>query len=351
MNTRKRRAEELLGQSLHDELDPAERAELDRLLADQPSLRAEAGDLKNFVGRIAAGPVVLSGDLRPAVIARLSRRAAHRAVGVPHWALAAAAFVLVASASVYWIAAHSPAAVAPAIPVAGDPAPAQSSPALVQAEALIASRQFAQAYAALAKAIESGPRSPEAALACQKMSEIAFAELQWYPEAFAGYDRLRRDYADQFRADEINFTRLNLLDEARGQSGEFSSLRALDAARREGNFEAFEKILAKYPATYVASQTANELARVVARADGFDPNAANGVRALRLAQFRAKDPVAKQQLRLEVAHALRAAPGQSTEARRLYQEIAHGPYTALAQLAAKSLDAMDAPEAGRGPGL
>jgi len=351
MSTQKRRAEELIGQSLHEVLNPPERAELDRLFDQQPSLRAEAGDLKNFVGRIAAEPVVYSGDLRPAVIAALSRRPRARILRLPHWALAAAAFTLVAAGTVYWVAAHSPAAIAPAIPLANNTDPVTASPELGAVEALIASRQFAQAYAALAKTVEAQPRGPVAAVACQKMSELAFTELQWYPEAFAGYDRLRRDYAYQFRADETNFMRLNLLDEARGAAGDYASLRSLDAARRDGNFEAFEKILAKYPATYVASQTANELAIVVARAEGFEPGAANGVRALRAAQFRAKDPVAKVQLRLEVAHALRTAPGQAGEARRLYEQIATGPYTVLAEVAKKSLSAMDAPEVGHGPGL
>lgn len=351
MNTKKRRAEELLGQSLHEELGPAEREELQRLLDDQPALRAEAGELKNFVGRIAAGPVAFTGDLRPAVIAELARRPPRRAVFLPHWFLAAAAFALVASGAFYWIVMNPPAAVAPGVTLASDAPPAAQSIALAEAEAFVASRQYAQAYTVLAKAVKSAPRAPDAALACQKMAELAFAELQWYPEAFAGYDKLRRDYAGQFRADTNNFTRLNLLDEARGATGDYASLRALDAARREGKFEAYEKILAKYPATYVASAAAGELATVVAQAEGLDANDFTTARALRMAQFRSKDPIAKQQLRIEVAHALRADPAQAEEARRIYREIAAGPYTTLSELAKKSLGTMDAPEAPRDPGL
>jgi hypothetical protein len=348
---KKRRAEELLGQSLYEELGAGEREELQRLLEDQPSLRSEAAGLEEFVGRIAAGPVVFRGDLRPAVIAELSRRGPRRAVFLPRWFLAAAAFALVASGTAYWIIMHPPAAVAPGVTLAGDAAPAARSPALAEAEALIASRQYAQAYAALAKAVESAPRAPDAALACQTMAELAFVELQWYPEAFAGYDKLRRDYAGQFRADKHNFTRLNLLDEARGPTGEYASLRALDAARREGRFEAYEGVLAKYPATYVASAAAGELATVVARTEGLAASDYTTVRALRMAQFRLKDPIAQAQLRIEIAHALRADPGQAGEARRIYEEIAAGPYTTLSELAKKSLSAMDAPEAPRDPAL
>jgi len=261
---------------------------------------------------------------------------------VPRWALAAAAFTLVAAGTVYWVAAYSPAAVAPEVPIATLPEMGTPSPTMQEADALLAARQFAQAYAMLAKYVETEPRARDAGSACQKMSEVAFAELQWYPEAFAGYDRLRRDYAGQFSADETNFVRLNLLDEARGPAGDYLSLRTLDAARRDGSFEAFEKILAKYPATYVASETATEMAMVVAREEGFNPDVLNGARALRMAQFRAKDPVAKLQLRLEVAHALRGVPDQAGEARRLYTEMATGPYTAIAEAAQKSLAAMDA---------
>jgi hypothetical protein len=73
---------------------------------------------------------------------------------------------------------------------------------------------------------------------------------------------------------------------------------------------------------------------------------------LRMAYQRAKDPVAKQQLRIEVAHALRADPSRADEARRNYTEIANGPYTTLAELAKKSLVGMAAPsDAERSPGL
>jgi hypothetical protein len=305
--------------------------------------------MQNFVGRIASDAIEYRGDLRPAVMAAIAQRPRWRFLILPHWALVAASFVFVASGVAYWMIAHPTKAIAPAVPVAK--MAAAPSPEMAEADSLIESRQFAQAYALLAKYVGATPRADDAAVACQKMSEIAFGELQWYPQAFDGYDRLRRDYADQFRADEINFVRLNLLDEARGAAGDYASLKSLDAARRDGSFEAYEKILAKYPATYVGSQTANELAMAVAKADGFDPASANGVRALKAAQFRAKDPVAKAQLRLEVAHALRRTPGQADEARRLYSEMAKGPFTAIAEMAKKSLAAMDAPASPGAPRL
>lgn len=350
MNTNKERAEELIAQSLHEDLSPAERAELDRLFESQPDLRAEAAGMKQLLKRVTAEPVVYSGDLRSAVMAELSRRASRRFV--PHWMVAAAAFVLVAGGAVYWIAAHPPAAVAPQILVAQDtPAPEAAPGVDAEVAALIAERQYAQAYAALEARVKDAPRGKDAARNVQAMADLAFTNLQWYDEAFAGYDRLRRDYADQFGLSKFNFVRLNLLDEARGPAGDYASLRALDAARRDGDLAAYENILAKYPATYVASEAAYEYAMVFARAAGDTANFVSAA-ALARAQERTTDPVAKEQLRIEVAHALRMDPAQTDEARRIYTEIANGPYTTLAQLAQKSLAAMDAPEpATPRPGL
>ena len=254
MSMEKQRAEELVAQSLHEELTPAARAELERLLESHPDLRAEAADMKQFITRITAEPVVYSGDLRPAVIAELTRRGTRRFV--PHWLIAAAAFALVAGGVLYRATVNPPAAVAPEIPVAENMTPNDAAPVDTEVASLIASREFAQAYATLEARVKKSPRGRDAAQAVQTMADLAFANLQWYDEAFAGYDRLRRDYVEQFSADEANFIRLNLLDEARGPSGDYVSLRALDAARRNGKTAAYENILAKYPATYVASEKA-----------------------------------------------------------------------------------------------
>ncbi len=340
------RTEELIAQSLHDDLSPAERVELERLLQLQPDLRAEAAGMKQFIERITADPVVYTGDLRAAVIAEISRAGSRRFVLAPRWLMAAAAFALVGGGALYWTLAHPRAAVAPNLQVAEHVAPSAAPAEDTEIAALIASRDYVQAYATLEARVKDAPRSMGAARNVQAMADLAFANLQWYDEAFAGYDRLRRDYVDQFQANEENFVRLNLLDEARGPAGDYASLRALDAARRDNDTGAYENILAKYPATYVASEAAHEYAIVVARAEGLDASEFASARALEMAQAHVKDPVAKVQLRIEVAHALRANPAQAAAARRIYTEIANGPYTTLAQLAQKSLAAMDAREPG-----
>jgi len=338
---RRKRAEALVAQSLYEPLSDAERAELDALLVSMPELKNEAESMRAFVNRVPVTDAEFEGDLRPAVMANLRTRTGMRIPILPHWAIALTAFVVVATGVGYWIVAHPPAAVAPG-PVAQVPAESPVGEALAESDALLQSRDFAGAYSLLASAVEDHPADARAAEACQRMADIAFDDLQSYSDAFAGYDLLRHRYVDQFRAVPANFTRLNLLDEQRGPDNQYAGLRALDAARRDDNFESLEDLAGRNPATYLASAAATEMGRIAAAAEGFDAST-SPVRALRTAQFRSKNAVTKSQLRLEVAHLLAASPDERDRARELYEEIANGPITTLAAAARKSLANFDAP--------
>ncbi len=333
------RAQRLIAQSLYEPLSEAERADLDALISNMPDLQRESERLRAFVDRIPVEDVVFEGDLRPAVMANLSGRPGRRALLAPRWAIASAAFLVVAAGVTYRIVVDPPTAVAPG---AGGGPLLESGvmAAIYDADRFAASHDYARAYARLASAVDAMPGDPSAPQACQRMAEIAFEELQWYPEAFADYDRLRQRYAEQFRSTSANFTRLNLLDETRGADNQFASLRALDGARRDANFDSLEDMAARRPATYLASAAAVEMARVAARDAGVNP-AANPVGAMRAAQVRSKNPVAKTQLRLEVAHLLAASPDERDRAREMYEDIANGSITALAEAARKSLAAVD----------
>lgn len=332
---KRKRAEALLAQSLYEPLSDAERAELDALLDAAPELRAEARRMSDFIERVPVSSVNFDGDLRPAVMAALHNRRGFRIPLLPHWAVSLAAFLVVASGVTYWIAVHPPAAVAPGLtaePLSLSPLEA----AIAEAESLIASRQFAQAHTVLAKAVENHPQNPLAAQACQRMADLAFEELQWYPEAFDGYDALRHRYPQQFRGVPSNFTRLNLLDEQRALDNQYAGLRTLDTARRGEDFSALEDIAARHPATYLASAAAGEMARIAAGREGFDA-ARNPVRAMRAAHLAAQNVVARSQLKLELAHLLAASPRGQERAKELYEEIANGPVTTLAEAARESL--------------
>jgi len=343
---KRKRAEALLAQSLYETLTDAEQAELNALLEAMPDLTKEVASVRAFVERVPVEDVEFDGDLRSAVMAHLHDRREWHIPILPHWAITVAAFVLVATGVGYWIAVHPPAAVAPA-PTAESAAESPVGETLAESYALIGSRDFESAYARLAQAVDAHPADPVAAEACQRMADIAFDELQWYPEAFAGYDRLRHRYVEQFRAVPANFTRLNLLDEQRGADNRYAGLRALDAARQRNQFASLEDLAARNPATYLASAASTEMARIAAADEGFDASA-NPVRAMRTAQFRSRNPVAKSQLKLEVAHLLALSPDERGRAREMYEEVANGSVTTLAEAARKSLanfnaDAPDSP--------
>jgi hypothetical protein len=337
---KRKRAHALIAQSMYEPLDAGDRAELETLLRSMPDLENEAQALRTLVDRIPTDVPAFDGDLRPIVMANLDRAPRRAWPVLPHWAIALLAFVVVASGVAYRIVINPPHAVAPG-PVADAGDASGVAAALADADALLASRDPATAYARLAAAVDARPRDPDAALACQRMADIAFDELKWYPEAFAGYDALRHDYVEQFRAVPANFARLNLLDESRGVGDEYASLRALDRAAGDFDFGSLSNIVARRPATYLAASAASEMARIAAHDAGvtaaYDP-----VSAMRMASERATDPVVKLQLRLEIAHLLAATPDGRVGAREIYQDIASGDITTLAEAARKSLESIEA---------
>lgn len=332
----------LLAQSLYEDLPAEERRALDEALERDPGLRAEAEALREFVRILPASPVDFEGDLRQAVLRELDEREQERRRYLPHWAIALAAFVAVAGAVVYWIVAHPPAAVAPRVAQQVAPEVSPVEIALDRADALLRERQYARAYAVLAEATAGNPQDRRAGVAYQRMADLAYSELHWYPEAFAAYDVLRTDYVTQFERVPANFTRLNLLDEARGPRQDYASLRALDAAKRDGSFEALEEVVASHPATYVASAAAEEMAGLVAKEEGFVAEGRDLLRAMRMAQARSRNPVVKTQLQVETAHVAEDVLGNDSQARRIYEEVAQGSITVLAELAQKRLAEMDA---------
>jgi hypothetical protein len=335
MTGKRKRAEALVAQSIYEPLTNGERSELDGLLDAFPDLKEDAAQLRAFRDRLPASDVELGGDLRPAVMAALHQQRGVRFPILPHWAIALTAFVLVASGVMYWIAMHPPAAIAPG-PVAETPATDSVGAALADVDALIASRAYGEAYAQLAELVDAHPEDPRAGEACQRMADIAFDDLQWYSEAFAAYDVLRHRYADQFRAAPTNFTRLNLLDEQRGTDNQFAGLRALDNARGDDDFGSLEELASRNPATYLASAASIEMARIAAADEGFDPRD-NPVRALRAARFRSGNPVTKSQLKFELAQLFAASPDERERARELFEELANGSVTTLANAARRSL--------------
>jgi hypothetical protein len=343
MFAKRRRAQGLIAQSLYEPLDESDRAELDRLLERLPDLKDDIQRLRRVVDSIPVDDPRFDADLRPVVLSSLAAGPRQGARALPQWAPALAAFLVVALGVAYWIAMHPPAAVAPGTVVSQNPESPLTA-AMDEADGLIDSRDYPKAYVLLAQAVDRAPGDEAAGRACQLMADLAFEELQWYPEAFAAYDALRHRYVDQFRAVPANFERLNLLDETRGSDDRFASLRALDVARQDGSFDTLEDIAARHPATYLASAASAGMARLVAADQGFDPDTGR-IRAMRLALLRSRNPVAREQIKLEIAHLLATSPDDSARARELYEEIANGSITTLAEAARKSLANIDETDA------
>jgi len=339
MMSHRRNNEKRLAQALYEDLEDEEKQAFHNALAESPDLQAEFRALRELVDSVPMQSPTPEQSLWPGVSERLERP--RRVVPLlPRWGLAAAAFVLVGIGVLYWIAVHPPAAVAPGIEVAEEPSePTIESDALApvmrEAAALAETRRYPEAYTLLAEAATEAQGDPAAAHVVQAMADLAFEELQWYPEAFMGYDALRRDYVAQFEAESHNFLRLNMLDEARDADGDYPALHELDAARRRRDFGAYERVVARYPATYVASVAANEMA-ALAGVEANDP--AGRVRAMELAAARSTNPVAKAQLRLETAHRIRDDLQHSDRARSMYEQIANSGITRIAEAAQSELD-------------
>ncbi len=331
----------LMAQAVYEELDARDREVLDRALKASDELRAEAEAMGALAEAIPREGVELDRDLISAVRAGLRAETAVFRPRRAHWVVSFAALALVLLGVGTLIAVRSPVAHAPGVAEAPAVSKEASSPielALQEARSLMRDRDYPNAYVVLSRAVEGSEENALGGEARQFMADVAYVELRWYPEAFSDYDALRLHHNSAFQSQPENLLRLNLLDEARGRDSSFASLHALDAARRGESLEEFEGVLARYPATYVASLAAEEMATLSANLDGMDAGANLRVAALESALARCTNPVARAQLKVEIGHVVSRQLDGADRARALYTEVAESEITVLAQLAQDSLD-------------
>lgn len=334
----------LMAQAAYEELDPQDREALDRALKQSKRLRAEAESLGVLVERIPGAKVELDRDIVPAVRAGIRAEPARlttRRVGL---VVSFAAFALVLTGVGYMIAMRPPVAHAPGVaerPAASEEAASPVEAAVLQARALMLERDYPNAYVTLDGALEDAEDDAYAGEARQLMADLAYSELRWYPEAFADYDILRLRHSAVFQSKPENLLNLNLLDEARGRDDSYASLHALDAARRGGSLEDLEGLLARYPATYVASLAADEMARLSAKLDGTGAGEHWRVAAMESALARCTNPLARAQLKVEIGHLVSQEMNDADRARALYEEVAESEFTVLAELAQNSLERLN----------
>lgn len=208
-----------------------------------------------------------------------------------------------------------------------------------QVDGLVAGREFAKAYQALKVALEEYPDAPEAGEAQRLQADIAFAQLHWYPEAYAAYERLADRYYDAvFKSDPESIRRREMLAEAR--TNDFASLHALDSALRstDQQFAALEDVASRYAASYVASEATQKMARVAAGADKMPSD--QYLAALKTAKERCKSPVAVAQLNLEMGRVCAADLHDTGGAREFFDQAAQSANPALAQMALSAIQAL-----------
>ncbi|MCH7909115.1 MAG: hypothetical protein IIB38_05800, partial [Candidatus Hydrogenedentes bacterium] len=326
----------------YETLREADRDRLDRHLADCEDCRAELSTLKRLVERIPVTPVELDVDLSVSIRERLDaprRRAAPMIPGLRLAGAFASTVVLIgviAGLSLYRSGQPEDRVaqtVSQEVPTAPDGL-------LASVERLIEARNYSAAYAELAEMLKRYPGPELRGAVLMSQAKLAFEELQWYPEAYRAYQTLRQHHADLFQSDPSHIAQLNMLDEARGPEGGFTSLHALDAARRSGDFNQFESLISRYPGTYVASNASVDMAVLALAELDVDANGNMELAAMEAVLARCDEPIAIAQITMEIGYILESKMDRPDRARALYERIAESDVDALALRAQSALDAL-----------
>ena len=336
----------LIAASLYDDLTEVERTDLDGHLASCAACRAERDSLKKLKDCMADSVPPLDCDLAPALRRRMAQPTDSRLQTTDYrlrsWRLAFAAAACLAVIALVSYSVYGPSIPNPKSEISNlksqiSDLKSPAATALDQAAVLAANRDFTGAYKVLKQVVEAHPADPMAAEAQLKCADIAFAELHWYPEAYTAYNTLWKDYYSVFSASPESEDRLDLLAEVREKDKDYAPLYALDAAGRgtDDKFAQLEKVVARYPATFVAHLAVNEMAELVA--EQAQLTADTRVLAMERARDRCTDPVAVAQLKVELGQIYWKELNNPGKARDFFHEVAQSDNVVLAQLAKDAL--------------
>lgn len=327
------RREQLLGAAAYDDLTPGERASLEKRTARDPALAEEVDALRAFTRALPNEPPLFEGNLLPAVKAQIAAEQA----GAPA-RLVFGRLLGYGLASACVLGVFGALLMQTALPTGGNPGQpviaenginSVLSGVLSEAGALRAQGDAAGAYTLLAESLTAHPEDPLAAEAQLALATVAFEDLQWYSEAEQAYTAFARNYTTAYLmhpgSTEIAFRR-NLLEEARAMG--YEPLYALnDAGASVGRLE---RILARHPEGFIASQAAEQMMAAV-------PGARNDIEALELARAQCSDPVALAHLDIELAERYALDLGDGLRARALLEEVAARPGAHYAGVATERL--------------
>lgn len=324
--------EALLAKALYDELDGDERGRVDALLAQDVELAEEFAAMRGMVERIPAERPDYLPDLSRSVMASLDKRR-HT-----WWPMAAAAALVLSVVVGLGVVRNTPVD-APAPVVASE---VEQLFASVEAQREI--RDYASAYRLLEGRLAD--LSPdEQAQAVQRMAEVAYEDLQWYPEAMKRYRELRTEYFAAFQADHDNIYRLSVLEESAGTNQDFAPLVALASASESESLPELEQVMTRYPGSVVAKLAAAEASRVAAKGYGLDGTATSRLAALERALDESKHPVVRAHLQLAAADLAHDELSDEERARPLYLAVLRSGVPGLETQARTALAALDADSA------
>ena len=337
-----KKIEGLLATSIYETLGDTDRDRLDLHLEECADCRAELSTLKRLVEGIPVTPVELDVDIFASIRKRLHEP---RRMAMPVLRLAgvfATVLVLVGVVGGLSFYQNAPAHEQFAERVSPVSITVEETP-LASVEELIDAKNYSAAYAELAEMLKAHPGPGLRGAVLVSQAKLAFEELQWYPEAYHAYQTLRQHHTNLFQSDPLHIAQLNMLDEARGPEGGFTSLHALDAARRSGDFNQFESLISRYPGTYVASNASADMAVLALSELDVNVNGNMELAAMEAVLARCDEPVVIAQITMEIGYILESKMDRPDRARALYERIAESDVDALALRARSALDALAVP--------
>ncbi len=323
--------------SLYEDLPVEEQRLLERHLNASAEVRAECESLRKLIEAIPRTRPDLPCDLMPAVRARLAPRP--RTGWVPAWGMLAAALCMVLSgALIHHVVSRSHASLEATGQQVAEGRISPGLYALREASALIAQKDYGNAYRALQAAMDSNSGDEYAGQVQEELAQLTFERLKRYREAYEAYILLKKDYPRVFVANHKNADNLDLLDESRRVN--FASLELLDAAmgRRGDSLVGLEEVVSLYPTTQVAALAMDEMARRVLEGQQRDERASTWIEAMEEARDRCRNPLAVAQFNIRVANAYWRERHDVHSARDLAHRALDSDSSAVVELARNFLD-------------
>lgn len=335
--TRGARARGALAASLYEPLSSEDRALLDDALARDPELRRDAGDLSRVRDAVVLESPEFTGNLFPALAARIESRRMARRAAFRRAALAGAVCVPVALSAVFVLPGYF--AVSPGVAGKAGDAPSSSLAGDLQtARQMIQAQDFAGGMRLLNQALARNPGDTRAGEAQTLLADMEFVHFQRYPEAHAAYARLREEYPGAFMGSPASIERFNLLDEARPFG--YSTLHALDVARSNPGaaFEQYERLVAQHPGSLLASVALGEMQTLAGGT--ISGGAESAILALERARDRCREPAAIAQFNLALGGLYCDSLHDEERARELFLQAASSGEPGLTNRARQALARM-----------